>query len=92
MAAIVQQAQGSVTTNYGIGTTAISTGTASALIAFVGWNYGTSGTYVATPAVSVADSAGKSGSRRAALPSRRMSGARYGRLSRRSLSAGCQSA
>lgn len=58
MPALVQQVAGSAVSNYGIGTTAISTSPGNALVLFAGYNYGVPGTFVTTPAVSVSDSAG----------------------------------
>jgi hypothetical protein len=57
-ATIVQSVTGATTTNYGIGTTAITTQFGNAIVAFIGWNCVTPGNYVPTPAVSVSDSAG----------------------------------
>lgn len=58
MTTLVQAVSGSASTTYGIGTSAIATGTNSTLVAFIGWNTQASGSFVSVPAVSISDSAG----------------------------------
>lgn len=58
IAYIVQQVTGGVTGSYGIGTTLISSSAGNGLVAFIGWNCVTSGTYVGVPSACVSDSTG----------------------------------
>lgn len=57
-ATIVQQVTGTVTGSYGIGTTLISSTGGNALVAFIGWNCVTSGSFVSVPSACVSDSTG----------------------------------
>ena len=58
MASVIQTAQGSATSLYGIGTTQISTQAGSWLALLAGWNTVTPGTLITVPALNVTDSAG----------------------------------
>ena len=58
MAALVQSVSGGTYTDYGIGTTLISTTAGHALVVFAGWDVSATLTMASVPAVSVTDSAG----------------------------------
>jgi len=55
---IVQQVTGSSAGGYGVGTTAITSTEGNGLVAFIGWNCVTSGSYIGVPSACVSDSTG----------------------------------